>query len=298
MMTYDHWKAQTKRGLTTPRGKALVDLDLAFQAYQAAKTTKNLTALFNALIVWIEQKGVNWRNSTRNSKLEDGGVGTVEKLLKDLLAENPAFRGKAAPWLAPQAPRVPLMEHGARNEHRDEDGHHYQLVVQNKENSCGPASIRIVIKLVKNEDCGEDYLRELVEQAEEGGGYGGSLGGGGVVVSGGAHDWDPTGGGTWLVPAALQAAKIKCTQGPQLSPLRLTTSKKPAIAVVSWAGGAGLHYVVVAGRTKAAGKLVVLDPFYGLQYAPFPPTLTSHYQPVDAQGHVLATPTGTNGCAM
>ena len=180
------------------------------------------------------------------------------------------------------------MQHGANNHHIDVDGHHYDLVVQNKENSCGPASIRTVIKLVKNEDVGEDYLRELVEVAEEGGAYSGSLGGGGVVITGGAHDWDPAGGGTWLVPQALNAAKIPCAQGASLAPLLQTTNKKPAIAVVAWTGG-GLHYVVVAGKTvKAPSRLVILDPYYGLQYAP---TAMNTYEPVDAQGKVLSRAT-------
>lgn len=296
MMTYQHWKTQTKRGLTAPRSKKLKVIDDAFEAYEKAvkarqPTTRLVVTFFDALLAWIQKKGTDWKNSTRNSKIEAGGKGTVETLLNELVALNPAFRVKAAPLLSQSAPPAPpLMQHGKKNHHVDVDGHHYDLIVQNKENSCGPASIRTVIKLVKNEDVAEDYLRELVEIAEEGGAYGGSLGQGGVILTGGAHDWDPSGGGTWLVPAALSAAKIPCTQGTSVATLLRTTNKKPAIAVVAWTGG-GLHYVVVAGKTKQTpSKLVILDPYYGLQYVGFA-AAPETYRPVDSGGTVLSTAT-------
>jgi hypothetical protein len=297
MMTYTHWKSQTKRGIGSPRSKLLKAIDDALEAYHLSKGTVTLTALFRAVKAWIDKKGAGWKGSIRNTKLEAGGKGTVETLLREIVAAGPQFQGEANRYLTQAAapPRAPLMDHGAKNHHVDVDGHHYDLVVQNKENSCGPASLRTVIKLVQNEDVGEDYLRDIVEALEEGGihdsGYAGSLGKGGVLVSGGAHDWDPSGGGTWLVPAALAAAKIPNTQGASTAPLLQTTNKKPAIAVVAWTAG-GLHYVVVAGLTKARpARLVILDPFYGLQYADVTGTTIGNYVPVNSQGTVLSRAT-------
>ncbi|MEO6833015.1 MAG: hypothetical protein ABI378_10925 [Chitinophagaceae bacterium] len=293
MMTYQHWKSQTSRGLTTPRSSKLKDLDKAFENYEKAVASKSnvlkcKVAFFDALLVWMDSITRGWKSSTRNSKIEVGGKGTVETLLAELVKLDPMFAGKANKYLVQSsAPPQPLMSHGAKNHHKDVDGHHYELVVQNKENSCGPASIRTVIKLVMNQDIGEDYLRELVEMAEEGGNYSGSLGSGGLMITGGDHDWDPSGGGTWLVPAALKSAKIPCTQGTSIAAILETTSKKPAIAVVEWSNG-GLHYVVVVGKTRAGDKMVILDPFYGLQYADCTGNRLNEYNPQDERGNRLA----------
>lgn len=275
MMSSQHWKKQTTRGLMTPRSKKLKAIDDAFVDYENAVkrnqgTTQALTKLFDALMDWVGKKGAQWRNSTRNSKLEVGGKGTVEALLEQLIAKNPAFKVKAAPYLAKSAPPPPpLMQHGQKNQFKDEDGRWYEIPVQKEENSCGPCSIRIVIKQVRNTEVDEDFLRELVEMVEEGGAYGGSLGSGGVLQTGGAHDWSPSGGGTWLVPGALKSLHppIACMQGTAVADLLKSSPSKPAIGVVAWDGG-GLHYVVAVGLSKDKSKLKILDPFYGLQYAP------------------------------
>lgn len=299
MMTHQHWTTQTKRGLFTPRSKKLEAIDKALAAYEMSVktkqgTTRTQTDLFNALLTWIESKTGDWRSSTRNSKVEKGGKGTVETLLNDVLALNPAFRVKAVPHLnRASAPPPPLMQHGAKNRHKDEDGNWYEIPVQTKENSCGPCSIRIVVKLVHNHDADEAYLRELVEVAEEGGAYGGTLGQGGVLVTGGAHDWSPSGGGTWLVPAALASVRpaMQCSQGTDPKVLLSTTKKKPAIGVVAWTAG-GLHYVVAAGKNASGTKLIVLDPFYGLQYVPIQGGTLGNYEPKDpATQGTLATGT-------
>jgi hypothetical protein len=297
LMSSQHWKDQTKRGLFTPRSKSLETIDSAFVAYEDAKkrgqTTKALTDLFNALIAWIGKKGNDWRSSTRNSKIEAGGKGTVETLLNQLIELNPVFRGNAAPYLAQNAPPPPpLMQHGAKNSQKDIDGGWHEIPVQTQENSCGPCSIRLVIKLVQNKDVDEAFLSELVEVVEEGGAYGGTLGQGGVLISGGAHDWSPSGGGTWLVPAALASVRpqFQCSQTTDVHDLLKTTMKKPAIAVVAWTGG-GLHYVVAAGPNRNGDRLIILDPFYGTQSAPVVHGGLGNYQPVDSTGTVQATAT-------
>ena len=299
MMTSQHWLEQTKRGVFTPRSKKLKVIDDALAAYELAQrsrqgTTPALTALFNALIDWIQKKGTGWKSSTRNSKTEPGGKGTVETLFNQVIALNPAFRVTAAQYLSQTAAPPPLlMQHGAKNRQKDEDGTWYEIPVQTQENSCGPCSIRMVIKLVQNKDVGEEYLRELVEGAEEGGAYGGTLGQSGVLATGGAHDWSPNGGGTWFVPAALDAVRppINFTQSIDTSILLKTTKKKPAIGVVAWNDG-GLHYVVAAGKNRSGTKLVILDPFNGVQSVPFAGNTLGNYQPIDPNSQsVLASAT-------
>jgi hypothetical protein len=272
MMTYNTWKTETKRGPLTPRSKKLKAIDDAFESYETAKKsgggTKQQVALFDALLNWINGKGAGWKGSTRNSTKDVSNKGTVERLLEDLTKLNPAFKVKAAHLLAaPTPPPRVVLEHGRKFNQRDADGSWHQINVQQKENSCGPCSIRMVIKLVNNEDVGEDYLRELVEMAEEGANYGGNMGDGGVVTTGGAHDWSPNGGGTWLVPAALKGVRppINAVHTADQTDLLRTTKKRPAIGVVSWTNG-GLHYVVVAGLVDGGKKLLILDPFNGVQH--------------------------------
>jgi hypothetical protein len=302
MMTRQHWMTQTKRGLFTPRSKKLEAIDDAFEAYELAVrsrqgTTRASTHLFNTVIEWIKSKGSSWKSSTRNSRIEPGGKGTVETLLNDLLGLNPVFRAQAAPYLSQSAPPPPpLMQYGAKNRQKDVDGGWHEIPVQTQENSCGPCSIRMVIKLVTNQDVGEEYLRELVEMVEEGGAYGGSLGRGGVLQRGGAHDWSPTGGGTWLIPAALDAVRppIKTSHGADPSVLLQTSKKKPAIGVVKWANGA-LHYVVAAGRSHDGTKLIILDPYYGVQAAPVVANALGDYCPTNpSNGATLARATWFN----
>ena len=294
-MKSNHWITQTKRGAFTPRSKKLKAIDDALAAFELKKSTPNQVTLFNALLAWLDSKGADWRSSTRNSKTEPGGKGTVETLLNDVIALNPQFQAKANKYLQLNAPPPPpLMAHGAKNRQKDGDGHWYEIPVQTEENSCGPCSIRMVVKQVKNEEVGEDLLRELVEMAEEGGAYSGSLGTGGVLQTGGAHNWSVTGGGTWLVPAALNAVKIpnSLTQADPIAILLSTTPKKPAIGVVKWDTGGGLHYVVAVGKNTSGNALTILDPFYGVQSVPVAGNVLSKYQPINVStGAVLAVAT-------
>jgi hypothetical protein len=289
-MSRQHWKTQTSRGVFTPRSKKLEAIDNAFTAYENAQKVKMgllqaQIALFDAVLAWIAKKGDNWKASTRNSKIEQpGGKGTVETLLNELVAEYPQFRMKAAPYLSKVAVvKAPVvLEMGAKVDQKDEDGAWHEIPIQTKDNSCGPCSVRIVIKKVKNQDVGEDLLRELVELAEEGGdAYSGTLGTTGVIGEGGAHDWSPSGGGTWLVPGVLQGMKIPVVQTTTPKDLMHATKSKPAIGVVEWQPGGGLHYVVVLGPNNARDKLVILDPFFGVQSAPITGNAPGTYAPIN-----------------
>jgi hypothetical protein len=290
IMTRQHWKSQTSRGVFTPRSKKLEAIDDAFTAYENALkaktgTTKVLVALFDAVLAWVAKKGDNWKTSTRNSKIEmPGGKGTVETLLNQLIEANQQFRMKASPYLGKVAVIRPVVvvEMGAKVTQKDDDGGWHDIPIQTKDNSCGPCSVRMVIKKVKNEDVGEDLLRELVELAEEGGdAYGGTLGTVGVIGEGGAHDWSPSGGGTWMVPGVLQGMKIPVASSTNPKDLLLATKSKPAIAVVEWTPNGGLHYVVVLGPNTARDRLMILDPFFGVQSAPISGGTPGTYAPIN-----------------
>lgn len=285
MMDYAQWKAETKRGLFTPRSSKLVTLDKAFARYSKSKTTPNLIALAKALRAWIDSKA-NWKQSTRNSKMIRG-KGTVERLV-DQLYRKPMLKQTFASLTVPRPPPPVVLEQGRKIHQKDADGRHYNLTLQNRENSCGPACIRIVVKLVQNVDVGEDSLRQYVEMAEEGADYHGGLGQGGVIASTStAHDWGPTGGGTWYVPEALASVRpmIRAIHVQSTAALRSSTRSKPIIGVVEWDPGGGLHYVVVAGPLRTVpNSFLVIDPFYGVQRVPVAHGSFGWYEPVDPNG--------------
>lgn len=281
MMNYAQWKTETKRGLFTPRSKHLVALDKSFERYSLLRSTPNLIALAKAVRAWIDTK-TDWKKSTRNSK-KLNGKGTVERLV-DGLYSNPMLRQTFASLIVTPPPPPVVLEQGHKIHQRDADGRHYNLTLQTRENSCGPACIRIVAKLVQNVDIGEDSLRQYVEMAEEGANYQGGLGQGGVVASSNtAHDWGPIGGGTWYVPEALASIRpmIRAVHGTSTAALLSSTRSKPTIGVVQWSTG-GLHYVVVAGPLKSVHNgYLVIDPFNGVQQATVVLGNLSTYEPVD-----------------
>lgn len=290
MMTHAHWMQRTKRNAFTPRSKLLENIDDALKAYEKSSGIKTRVALFDALIAWLDAKGAGWKTSTRNSKIETGGnKGTVEVLLDDVLALDPQFKIRANKYAQAGKTAVaqPVIAVGNRVRQKNEDNQWFDIPLQTEENSCGPCSVRLVAKLVKNTDVGEDYLQNLVELAEEQGAYKGTLGDGGVVEAGGAHVWDASGNGTWLVPEALKGLQIANTLAeiPPSADLIAATSRTPAIGVVAWDTG-GLHYVVSVGKTKVGDKVTILDPYYGIQTVPIVSGKLGKYKPIDPTSKV------------
>jgi hypothetical protein len=286
MMTYEQWKDGTERGFFTPRSATLKEIDKAFEKWQKNKSTPNLLDFSKSVKTWLTLKGDKWRSSTRNSN------GTVEKLVTDL-ANDPVVGRDFAPLLQAK-PKELTPGVGKIIGQKDLDGNWHQVYFQGEESSCGPACIRIIVRMIHGRDLGEDGLKALVELAEEGeAGYAGSLGKGGVVEASGAHDWGPAGHGTWLVPEALRCVDppIKAKHTTLPNTLLTTTRKQPAIAVVSWSNG-GKHYVVVAGPLqKVPNAYLVIDPYYGVQKVDVPGGRLGLYKPVDQLGQVKATGT-------
>jgi hypothetical protein len=282
MLDFKTWDAEVSRGLFTPRSDTFKELTNAYKAYDLNKGTKTKIELAKALKKWIDAKGANWRNSTRNSK-----NNSIERLLT-ALDNDPVTKQVVGSLIANVAPPTKVIGMGKMHNARDADGRWFNYPIQSKDNSCGPCSVRIIVKLMKNEDIGEDYLRQVIEEAEEGSAYTGGLGKGGEVSSTGVHDWSPSGGGTWLVPNALEALKIRGITGKDPSVLINTSKHRPGIGVVAWLGG-GLHYVVVIGPLKTkANTLAVLDPWYGMQEVGHNGLVLNQYKPIE-NGLVAST---------
>lgn len=311
IMSSQHWMQQTSRGVFTPRSAELKAIDNALRAYEQTGRTPpplgvlvaprgvppELNALYNALIAWIRSKGDNWRTSTRNTNREvPGGKGTVETLLAQVFQAYPPFRDQAGrecpaavPSFAPPAPptglEIPL---GAWTRYRDEDGNHHEIPIQTEQMSCGPAAVRIVIKIVQNRDIGADLLCTYVADAEHPGAT--SLGGVGPVTDYGLHSWTTEGTLLTHIPAILGNIRpqIRHNLVRDIGPLLAVQKGHPAIALVQWLGPNTGHFVVAAQRNKLGDKLIILDPLYGLQYVSIAGCLAP-YQPIDKSGSVRAT---------
>lgn len=152
---------------------------------------------------------------------------------------------------------------------KSSDGRHHPVYIhQQKASNCGPTCVRMVSHLNKGVPIGVDYIEQEIEKAENTGLVSKIASGTGHASQGG-HDWIAT--GTWYLDAALKSLKIKFEQLPVHSnvtdAMQRTTYEKPAIAVVKWANGSGLHWVVIAGPLKINGSksYLIMDPVYGIK---------------------------------
>ncbi|WP_172326711.1 hypothetical protein [Mangrovicoccus sp. HB161399] len=175
---------------------------------------------------------------------------------------------------------------------RDIDGGWHAMERQHRPNSCGPASVKIVQKLVNDADLGEQYVRMQIAAFE--GNADGNIGQGGLLVEGVRNF---AAAGTWNVRAGLDALRPAVSYATyssgdlaggtvqaiaagnaSSSPILVQTSRrKPAITEVRWVGG-GAHWVVVAGPLSH-GRLLVLDPWYGVQYVTVTGGILQPYAP-------------------
>lgn len=281
IMTAEHWKKQTARMLRK-RSDELRAIDDALEAYHTKKGTPTLTSLVKAIEDWLKLKGNNWKASIRNSKLEAGGKGTVETLIDEVIKLLPAAAVTFNKYTSkPKMPVGQVMKNGALTNQKDIDGNWHALPIQAEGNSCGPACLRIVSKLVNNDDIGEDFIRELYEAAEEDTGYVGSLGTGGILESGGAHNWDDDGTSMTLMPKMLGAFNkpIKAEFFNYNQPLIHATKSKPVVLRIGWSDGSG-HFVVTTGFNRARNRIIILDPWYGTQSITCDGSTIGDYKPI------------------
>lgn len=67
-MNYQQWMSLSKRGVMTPRSKALKAVDKALQAYDRTPTLQAIHLLDDAILDWMATKD-DWRNSVRSDAM-------------------------------------------------------------------------------------------------------------------------------------------------------------------------------------------------------------------------------------
>jgi hypothetical protein len=278
-MNYTTWMAETKRGITTPRSTQLKAVDNAFSTCKdtATGSLPQRKALVDALVAWIGFKGGNWRQSTRNATVDGTGKGTVERLLRDLSADS-TFKGKLNQYLtAGVAPVVRSNAYipGKWDTAKDEDGHCYEFIRQQKGNSCVCATIVMVKRAFHNlsaSQLGEEQIRGLMALEETG-----NLNKGISAISQPAqnhHDWDNVGTGPTRAvnvlkvnPYPVKNARRMAEKSGQtlLDALRKCSRKQPGLVGWRWSAGGG-HFTMCCGPTEDGSKLVIVDPWTGIGY--------------------------------
>lgn len=157
---------------------------------------------------------------------------------------------------------------------KDLDQRWWKFSEQNKNCSCGPASVKIVKDYYGNKEIGEEAIRGLL----------------GLIIQDAAHTgkpllaaevetapiWDHWG---TLLPVVMKALQSEPCRIPQarltkgLDGLRHSTKNYPALLGFWWRKSGtssivgGGHLVVCGGPLKSnPDSFVILDPWYGLQY--------------------------------
>ena len=193
-----------------------------------------------------------------------------------------AYLKKAFPGLpnALVTSRVPLGESpvgyrpGKLTRFKDMDNRWHEIFLQGKDNSCGPACVLMVKMLVHPNAKGklrEPEIRGLIAQAEAGTLHSGvsSL----SQATKNLHQWQNVGSQRPPLIKILngQPFPVRSARGVTLSrnamydELQKCSPKRPAIVGFAWQAGGG-HWTVCIGPTRDRLRLVILDPWDGLQY--------------------------------
>jgi hypothetical protein len=152
---------------------------------------------------------------------------------------------------------------------KDDDNRWYNFEMQQKGNSCGCAAVRTVLKEFTHIALPtEERIRDLMSLHESG------VANQGVAKSN--HDWENVGS---VVPSlvkvlvSLGVRDARAVTGPGntvLSALRRSSKNYPAI--IGWWWGPvgdssnGGHWTVCVGPNGSGNRLVILDPWNGVQY--------------------------------
>lgn len=146
----------------------------------------------------------------------------------------------------------------------------YEILRQQKGNSCAPACIRMMGIYLNGADPGEGTTQALVSVAEGGTS---TLGTGGVVGQAG-HDFVTTATAPAPMVTALKGLRPAInssyiweqttTQGLK-DAIAKVGPKNPMIIGVYWAGGGG-HVMVGVDRDSVSGRVIVADPGYGVRF--------------------------------
>ncbi len=138
----------------------------------------------------------------------------------------------------------------------DEDGRTHVGWSQEQNNSCGPACVYMVESNTRGQCLvgGERRIRDLLTNYFNDGLM--------DRVERWLYDFNERGIGMGKLQDVLRAVGYPCTMSSTL-PTSWASVRFPMIAHVAWPSQGG-HFIVMNGRTRM-GKVVCLDPWYGLQ---------------------------------
>ena len=203
-----------------------------------------------------------------------------------LLSHFPGLATAIGQISSPLTGSIPGYEPGKWNKSKDIDGNWHEFILQGKDNSCGPACVAIV-KLAHHPNA-KDQLREpevrgIIAQFESGKQHQGISP---LSSDINLHDWKNVGSNRQPLLDALKAKPFpvasargvsNLSQEAMLIELGKCSPKKPAIIGWNWNGGGG-HWTVCVGPSSDKSKLVILDPWHGIQYVKNDLTNFTKYQ--------------------
>ena len=151
---------------------------------------------------------------------------------------------------------------------KDVDGRWYRFELQQKGNSCGPTCVRTVLSQYNIGQRTENQIRDDVGLLQQGVAHQG--------ITQSNHDWVNVGSiignlKSVLISYGLREARTIGGEAGDVRAELLKTSKNSP-AIIGWYWGLwgdtsnGGHWTVCAGPTLAGDRLVILDPWNGLQY--------------------------------
>ncbi|WP_346864422.1 papain-like cysteine protease family protein [uncultured Draconibacterium sp.] len=169
---------------------------------------------------------------------------------------------------------------------KDRDGRWFEILLQGKDNSCGPACVLIIKQLIHPNakyQLREPQIRGLIAQAEHDTLHTGSSSIGSETIA--LHDWRHVGscnpplmtilkGNPFPIRNVRYASSSKKRLFEQLN---ACSTKKPAIVGWAWAAGGG-HWTVCIGPTRDQQYLIILDPWNGIKYVQNDETNFTKYQ--------------------
>lgn len=177
--------------------------------------------------------------------------------------------------------KIPLRESppgyqaGKLVRRKDEDGRWFELCLQRRGCSCGPACV-LIAKLLWHPNAKgkvrEPEIRGLVAQSEARTLHTGVSSLSQATMN--LHDWENVGA---YRPPLLEVLKGQPFRVPSARPVSLSknemydelnkcSSKYPAIVYWLWTGGSGAHWTVCIGPTRNRLNLIILDPWDEIQY--------------------------------
>jgi hypothetical protein len=168
---------------------------------------------------------------------------------------------------------------------KDIDGRWFNFDHQQLGNSCTLASCKIAKEFYHNQPVSEEFLRgistlvafnatnQAISPLSQ------------IVVN--SHNWDLTGAGVEQTVKVLKVQPLPIANARAaaagIGVLRNGTRNRPVLAGWLWQAGGG-HFTVCVGPTRTdPNLLVILDPWYGIQYVNVDEAIggTLMYAPID-----------------